>query len=190
MHAPQSLLTQYDAALAEAESLVGPLTPAEMAWRESPEHWSVAQCLDHLAKVGRMYAGKIAGAVEHGHRQKLYSEGPFRYGWLETLFLRLTEPPPKLRIKAPRIFRPEAQAVPVNPVQAMAAYRAANRELQALVQRAEGLDWKKLRVGSPASDWIQFSLGIAMAAAVAHERRHIYQMRQIIKAGGLGPNPR
>lgn len=174
-----ALVKQYDDTLAEVEQLVGALPPDQLRWKPSGQAWSVAQCLDHLARVGEMYANKVGAAIDEGHREKVLGKGPFAYGWLERQFLRLTEPPPRIRVPAPRLFRP-----PEQPEGTLEAYREANRKLRGLVIRSRGLDLRRLRVGSPASDWMKFSLGIALAAAVAHERRHIYQMKQILKAAG------
>ncbi|MBL8179025.1 MAG: Smr/MutS family protein [Bryobacterales bacterium] len=176
-----ALLKQYDEALAEVEALAAPLTAERRNWRAAAESWSVGQCLDHLAKVGSTYGGKIEAAIRQGRRDGVTGSGPFSYGWLESFFLRATEPPPRFRVPAPRIFRPAVQAEGT-----VEAYRAANRRLRGLVEEARGLDLRKVKVSSPASDWVRFSLGIGLAVAVAHERRHLYQMRGIVEAMGRG----
>ncbi len=180
-----SLIDQYDATLSEVERLVAPLTPEQRNWKASDGGWTVDDCLDHLAKVGMQYAGSIEASIDYGQAERMFAAGPFRYGWLERLFVRLTEPPPRFRVKAPRVFRPEPRQGC-----ALEAYRAANRKLRELAGRAKGMDLRKIRVASPATDRLKVSLGIALALAVAHERRHIYQMRQILKAAGLVPSSR
>jgi uncharacterized damage-inducible protein DinB len=180
-----SLIDQYDAALAEVEQLAAPLSPEWLTWRAAEGSWSVAECLNHLAKVGITYAEKIEAAIDYGQKQQMFASGPFRYGWFERLFLRLMEPPPRLRVKAPRVFRPEPRQGGT-----LEAYRAANRRLRELAGRAKGLDLEQIRVASPATERLKISLGIALALAVAHERRHIHQMRQILTAAGLVPSSR
>lgn len=185
----ESLAKQYDDALAEVEGIVHPLSKEQFHWCPEPDKWSVGQCVEHLAQVGTMYGGKISIAVEVGINERVLAPGPFSYGWLERLFLSMTEPPPKFRVKAPRVFRPApAGGTRRNPGEILDAYRQSNRQLRELVLRSKGLDRKRLKVVSPASDLIKISLGIALAIGVAHERRHIYQMKEILKAAGPARN--
>lgn len=185
-----SLAKQYDDALAEVERMVAPLSPEQFHWRQAPDKWSVGQCLEHLARVGTTYAQKISRTVEEGRGEQVFANGPFSYGWLERLFVSMTEPPPRFRVPAPKVFRPSAVEKPEKdpPELVTEAYRKSNRGLRELVTRANGLDRKRLKVSSPASDRLKVSLGIALAIAVAHERRHIYQMKEILKAAGLARN--
>lgn len=187
----ESLAKQYDDALAEVESIAGTLRPEQIHWCPAPDKWCVGQCLEHLTQVGTTYAGKISSTVEVGTKEHVFASGPFTYGWLDRLFLRLTEPPPKFRVKAPRVFRPKpVSGRPQDPASILDAYRKSNRQLRELVLRSKGLDRKRLKVASPASDLIQVPLGIALAIAVAHERRHIYQMKEILRAAGPALSPR
>lgn len=187
----ESLTKQYDDALAEVEGIVHSLSLEQFHWSPAPDKWSVGQCIEHLAQVGTTYGAKIAFTVEVGIKEHVFAAGPFSYGWLERLFLRTTEPPPKFRVKAPRVFRPSpAGGTPRDPRAMLDAYRKSNRQLRELVLRSKGLDRKRLQVVSPASDLIKISLGIALAIAVAHERRHIYQMKEILKAAGPARNSR
>ena len=48
----------------------------------------------------------IDGAIADARSRKLESVGPFTYPLLERLFLRMTEPPPKMRFRAPKVLIP------------------------------------------------------------------------------------
>jgi hypothetical protein len=54
------------------------------------------------------------------------------------------------------------------------------------IQQADGLDLQKARHRSPMPMpmW-QWSLGTFLAITLAHERRHIWQAREVIKSPGF-----
>ena len=185
------VLHEFDDTLQAVERITAQLSPAEFHWRESPDKWSVGQSLDHLAKVGRMYADKMLPVIQAGQEQGMKATAPFQPGLLERLFLWSTEPPPKFRVTAPKVFRPAGPDEPTgSPEELVAAYRKANRTFYEMAKQTRDLDWNRLKVSSPATDKIRISLGASFAIAAAHERRHIYQMEGIVKAGGLGRTPR
>jgi hypothetical protein len=47
------------------------------------------------------------------------------------------------------------------------------------LRRADGLDLRRARARSPVLPWLRYSLGTAFRAFLAHERRHIWQARQV-----------
>jgi hypothetical protein len=180
------LITEYDLVLANAGEILGGLGRHQFNWSPFPGTWSVGQCLDHLICVDRMYAEKIAQAVEQGRDQSRFGEPPFRYGAIESYFLRATEPPPKLRVKAPKTFVPNS-AGNLDPLRSLEDFREVNRRLARLVEEADGLDWVQVKVTSPILRFWKWSLGIVLAVAVAHDRRHLYQARRVIESPGF-PN--
>src|SRR5262249_50101456 len=100
------LIRQHDANLAAVEALVSPLNEKEFHWRDQPGRWSIGECLDHLVITGESYNTKMARSIEQAKSRGLFGVGPFRYGPLESYFLRSIEPPPKSRTKAPKEFLP------------------------------------------------------------------------------------
>ena len=66
---------------------------------------------------------------------------------------------------------------------------ALQDEFADCVQAAEGLDLRRIRVGSPALLLLRISLGAWFEAHLGHERRPLAQMRRILSnldAGGSG----
>ena len=99
----------------EADALVAPLSDEQFAWRpptartseDRPVYgWSIAQCLDHLNVTARLYLPQLDEGIANAIRQGLYGEGPFKYWWFARLFVRMLEPPPRMRVKAPAAFEP------------------------------------------------------------------------------------
>src|SRR6185503_10208353 len=92
------------------------------------------------------------------------------------LIARSMEPPPRFRVKAPKSFHP----VPQRPRQdVMAAFRAYQTQYVDRLRQASGLDLARARVSSPAASWIRMPLGSGFALMTAHERRHLWQARNV-----------
>ena len=164
-------------ARADAEKLVEGLSDEQFNWRPAPDRWSIAECLDHLNNGWRVLEKldrKIAKASEQGVR----GEGPYRHPLLGRLYVRFVEPPPKIRVRAPKAFVPK-------PDQPLAAVAPRFLELQDEIIRrviaADGLDLGGVRMSSPITRRFKMSLGQWFAFLAAHERRHLWQAWQVRK---------
>ncbi len=152
------------------------LSEVQFTWRPAPESWSIQECLGHLTIVGQQYLGRIENAIQDGRARGVTGNGSFHYGWLERYFLRQTEPPVRRRIPAPRRFRP-VHGQPVTAI--LPTLLHVQREFVRLAEQAKGLDLARVKVRSPVSRFLKFSLGIALAQQAAHERRHLEQARRV-----------
>ena len=172
-------LQQFDDAVRRAHALTADLDDASVNWREAPEKWSVAQCLDHLSVTARRYAESIEPVVEEARRNGVTGDGPPRRGLLGKLFIRILEPPVKFRAKAPQPFTPRSE---ISKVDVLDEYDASHRALRALIEKSDGLDLGQVRLASPAASWMKLRLGECYAILTAHERRHLWQVEQILSA--------
>ena len=168
-----ALLTeQLDAVRQRARRVAEGLDEKAFNWRSRPGMWSIAQCLEHLNVSARLFFVVIDRGIERGAR----GAGPFRYGFLERWFLRTMEPPVKTRFRAPKHFQPPPDA---SPAPALAAFEHNQEEMAERIRRADGLHLSRVKVSSPVSKLIKYSLGIALQVMVAHERRHLWQAEQV-----------
>ena len=169
---------QFEHLTDQADALVRPLTDAQFTWQPSENGWSIAQCVDHLNVSARLYLPLLDEGIASAIRQGLYGEGPFTYWWLARLFVRMLEPPPLFRTKAPAAFQPP----PARTRQEItAAFRAYQVQYIDRLRQANGLDLARARVSSPAARWIRMPLGSGFAMTIAHERRHLQQARRVIE---------
>jgi hypothetical protein len=163
----------------DADALVAGLTDDQFAWKPTPQAWSIAQCIDHLNVTARLYLLQLDEGIANAIRQGLYGGGPFVYWWFARMFVRMLEPPPRLRMKTPALFQPPAER-PRREI--MAAFRAYQVQYIDRLRQANGLDLARARVRSPAASWIFLPLGSGFAAMIAHERRHLWQATQVMQA--------
>jgi hypothetical protein len=169
----------------DAGGLMSNLTTEQFAWRPRPDRWSMSECFDHLNLTAeKLFIPAIDGALADARRRGLTSAGPFVYPALQRIFLRMSEPPLKLRLRAPGVVKPQL----ARPLAAVRSdFMAWQDRLDERIRQADGLDLQRARYRSPMPLW-QWSLGTFLAVSLAHERRHIWQAREVRNATGF-PQP-
>lgn len=173
----------------EAEELAGGLGPRQLWWRPERDRWSVGECLDHLVRTGEAYLDAVDEGIEEGRRRKLRADRPYRPSFVGRWLPRLLEPPPRLKIPAPRRIRPRRPETDgpgtVGGRSPLRGFLALRARLGERLQAAEGLNLRRIRVASPFFTFLRFDLGSAFRVVAAHERRHLWQARQVRDAAGF-----
>jgi hypothetical protein len=170
------LYRQIEAVNADARSLIAGLSEAQFNWRPSPAHWSMAECMDHLTMTNRELIEQIKGAMSLARSRGLTGRGPFRYGFIGNMFVRSIEPPAKIKFKAPKIFKPRPDLA----LDAVARdFFAVQDEVLRLIREANGINLARVKVTSPVTRLIKLSLGQVFGLIAAHNRRHLWQARQV-----------
>lgn len=174
------LVRQLDAVKAGGQALCAGLTASQFNWRPGPGRWSIAECLVHL----NVSTSCTLPAFDRAIEQRRTAPGPFRYGWFARWMVRSMEPPVKWRMKTFKIFE-----VPPGATHALAQvlpeFLAVRDGLADRVRRADGLDLKRIKVVSPANRFFRLPLGAYFAFVIAHERRHLWQARQVRNTPGF-----
>ena len=172
---------QFESLSADAGALVTPLSDAQFTWSPSADVWSIAQCIEHLNVTARAYLPALDEAIATAIRSGVYGTGPFTYNVLGRLMVRSMEPPPLFRFKAPAIFAPPTAAKPQRTRgEIMAGFRGYQVQYIDRLRQANGVDLAKAKVVSPANRLLHISLGSGFALQIAHERRHLWQARQLL----------
>jgi len=173
---------QFAAIKADAAELVAGLKESQFNWRPAPHRWSMAECLLHLNIVGDRYVHAIEKALDEVKSRGLTGQGPFGYGFLGKWLLANTEPPPKRTFRAPRSFTP-AYGQPLTAV--MPTFFHLQDQLMLQVEQSNGLHLEKVKVPAPGMGPIRLNLHISFAWIAAHERRHLWQARQVRQDAGF-----
>lgn len=168
---------QLEALDERAHALISGMMPAQLFWRPAPETWSVGECVLHVALTNRGMLPGIDRSIERARAKGLVGGGPYRHGRLGALFVRMLEPPGKMRVKTkPWAIPPVVQKTPS---EVETEFRAAHAEVIARLERARDLDLGRARVRSPFLPLFHYSLGQAFAIIAAHGRRHLWQAEQV-----------
>jgi|HubBroStandDraft_1064217.scaffolds.fasta_scaffold98550_3 hypothetical protein len=167
---------QFAAAKAEASDLAGGLDESQFNWRPDAHSWSVAECLLHLNIVGDRCVHTLEATLEKARARGRMADGPFGYGWLGKWIIAHTEPPSTHKYRSPRSLTP-AYGQPITAV--LPTFRHLQEQLSRQLEQASGLDLAHIRVPAPELRLLRFNLQLTFAWIAAHERRHLWQARQV-----------
>jgi hypothetical protein len=181
----QDMLRQIEAIKADGNAVCAGLSESQFNWRPGEGRWSIAECLVHLnVAVSRTlpaFDRSIAEGRAKGQTAKAGGAGPTRYGWFSRWMIGSMEPPPKRRMKTFDIF-----AVPAGGAHALGGvlpeFVAVRDQLAERVRRSDGLDLKRIRTVSPVTRLLRLPLGAYLQFVIAHDRRHLWQARQVRNA--------
>src|SRR5208282_4499841 len=123
-----NLRDQLDAAECDALMLVENLAEERGGWRPAGS-WSVAECLDHLARTNHVYLSAMKESAIRGRTAGRFRLGPAVPGFLGRWFVGRMEPPVKapFRMKSPRSVEPNP---PSSLASAFASFMASQDEVR------------------------------------------------------------
>ena len=167
----------FESIASEANELTRGLTEAQFNWRPAPGKWSIEECLAHLVMVGQWQVRGIEEAIDQGRARGLTGTGPFEYSAIERYILRESAPPVRHEIAALRRFQP-LHGQPVTGI--LPTFLHVQSQFVRQLERADGLDLRRIKIPSPVSRLLKMSLGMMFAQAAAHEQRHMVQARRVL----------
>src|SRR5579872_101203 len=152
----ESIRQQTDANSGRLKELCASLNEAQLAWRPGPSSWCIAEVLLHLERTTHVFLPVIDNAIESARRNGLLSNGHFRLGWMGRFYVWYVEPPPRIRLPAPRIIRPlfEGSAS----LDALPRFLQSQKLMKQRLDQANGIDIDRTRITSPLAGIIKMSL--------------------------------
>lgn len=172
----ESYLDQLLSIRQDATGLMSGLSDAQFNWQPRPGRWSMAGCFDHLnLSAATLFLPAIDAAIARARAEGLKSNGPFVYSAFERWCVRTNDAPPRMRFKARGRVQPAA-GKPIDAVRA--EFLGWQDELGKRIKEADGIDLRRAKHRSPIP-LVKWSLGAFFQMMLAHERRHIWQARQV-----------
>ncbi len=176
------LVSAANAITDETLASFGDLTAQRLNWKPSAEQWSVAQCFDHLVTANEAYFLTFEKVLS-GKKQNTFWES---LPWLPTfwgkMLIKAVAPESKRKLKAPKIFHP-----PSSTVDAAIIRRFIDQQNQVVryLKATEDLDLEKIKISSPVTHFITYSLMDAYRIIINHEKRHLLQARRVSEMDGF-----
>ncbi|HEY6222991.1 MAG TPA: DinB family protein [Gemmatimonadales bacterium] len=180
----EAVRLQFETTVQEARALAGSVGEAEFNWQPAPGSWAIGHCLQHLATGTDQVLPAIDRAIATARAHQWMAQEPVRYGPFARMMVASMEPPVKWRMKTNRMFQPPAE--PLRRDAVLAELTASRGRILERVRQSAGLDLKRAIVVSPVSRLIRVPLGAYLAFLAAHDRRHLWQARQVREASGFG----
>jgi len=162
----------------EARSVAAGLSEDQGTWRERPDSWSVAECLDHLAIANEVYVGAMEPPAARAREQGSRRRRPALPGFIGRWFVRSLEPPvkPAFKGKAPKLIRPRPSPALAD---ALRRFLESQNLPRTFLRRYADIDLAGVRFPNPFVRGVRFSLATGLHVIVAHERRHLWQARRV-----------
>jgi hypothetical protein len=168
---------------ADAVALTTPLSDAQGNWQPGGGRgWSIAQCLDHLARSNAVYTGHFLPIAERARSAGGRPFAGLHPTSLGRWFVRSLEPPPRQKTRTFKRLIP-ASSIPL--AEALSALRASHDAYRRLVGAAAEVDVNRVVAANPFFSFVPMRLSTALLVIPAHDRRHLWQARQVLAARGF-----
>lgn len=174
----KTLNTELSAVNTEAIALCRGLSADQLAWRPHPAKWSIAENLIHLCTTTEVFLPAVDHAIVESRRRELLDEGPFRLGLYGRLLVWYVEPPPAIRLPAPRALRPRSLGSPEGVLENFLVWQTA---MVRRMEDASGLNLTGLRFPSPLASYIRMNLLEFFSVFNGHSRRHLWQAANVLR---------
>lgn len=171
----QQLATEIHSTRKRIESAARALDGAQLVQRPERDGWSVGEVLEHLCISSEIYDEPTRGLVHSARPDAAAPAREWKSTLLGGLIAGMLEKPRKM--KAPKVFRPGP--TPRNGV--LEAFLAGERLVSATMVEATLLDWRALRIGSPAlpAFFPKMNLGDVFRIYAVHATRHAKQIERV-----------
>jgi hypothetical protein len=178
----QALIDQIDACERDADALIAGLDDDRVNAAPPPGArvgaWSVAQCLDHLAKTNVFYLRQMPDCLR---TLSARAGGPFsglRPTPIGRWFAGSMEPPVRFKVKTPMPAPgPRHRLADLVP-----AFRASHTVFRDLVHGAADVDINRVIVPNPFHPIVRMRLSTILLIIPAHDRRHLWQAHNVKRA--------
>lgn len=177
-----AILDQFDTVQARVHSLAEKLTEAQWEERTDPARWSVAECVAHLNRTGRIYLPLIDTGLEEAGGLDEPARGRYRrdpLGWILSLSMGPVRRIGRFRLGAVSTtpeFMPGRGAPRVELVAEFDRLQEAQAEA---VRGADGRPIDRVWVTSPFDARLRYNLYSTFVILAAHQRRHVVQAERV-----------
>ena len=172
----QGLLKQIVAIQYKAENRFGEKADAVLQHIPAPGKWSAVQCLEHLNTYGRYYLPELEKAIAIAEKKNSRPETTFKSSWLGAYFTRLMQPQDNGQLRS-KMKSPKGHIPALNPDLAtvLQEFTGQQRQMEALLLRAEKINIRQHKVPTSLSRVIKLSVGDTLGFLTAHINRHVLQ---------------
>jgi hypothetical protein len=168
---------QFRAVSQRAEAVAARIGENRLTQRPSPEKWSVAECLIHLAMTTEAFLPRWAEAFAQARTAELTaSDRPYKMDFWGRLLAWSLEPPPRFRMPTTPDFVPNF-AGPAD--QALPRFLDSQNRLLGILTDANGLAIDKVKIVSPFSRNVRYNVWSSFCVSAAHHRRHLWQAERV-----------
>lgn len=181
-YTPEEFIAELGRQSAQAQAVAAGLSAAALNWQPNGgSGWSVLQCLDHLAIMNAKYVKALQDAVENNRDQLEPRKVPIQpSGWFTRWFIGMEEPPPKIKLPAPKKIAPPSHLTSA----VLGDFEAAQDQLVEFLRQWGETDLGDLKVKDPLFP-MHLTADTQLLIISYHNRRHLWQAEQVKKNAGF-----
>lgn len=173
----QSTADHVRAHTARAEKTFGTLSESRINWQPHPNVWSVGLILDHLVTTNATYFPQLEAIAEGTYKMKLWTRiSPFS-GVLGRSMAKNLGPDYSKKYSAPPAFRPSQSKVSPDILE---KFNDSQNKILSLLNRMEDVPLERIKIASPATGFITYSLKAALTVIDVHTARHLQQADRLL----------
>jgi len=156
-------------------SMISSLSREQLNWKYDMRSWTIAECLDHLNIMNRLYFPIIERALHavKGKPEFQDTGENFMHTLTGNMMIKMVRPENRKKSKAPQLFLPTQSQYDTSITQ---QFNVQHKALIAFIDDSMGLSLAAVKVYSPANKVFKFNLGDCFAMIIHHDRRHFEQM--------------
>lgn len=163
---------------AAARHTIAGLTPHLLNWQpKEGRSWSILQCIEHLTITNLGYTQAMEGVLSGSSLPP--RRGPIETGLLMGLFVKLLEPPARLKLPAPSPLLPPSA---LDPDTTLTRWVETHDRLRALLPLGATADFNSVGMANPFQKGMSIKVGAAILIILSHERRHLWQADNVRKS--------
>lgn len=176
----QSVEEELDEASKRARALVDGTEARLFTVRPNPRSWSAAECLSHLSISTEMFLPVLKKALADSRAKAAKTKvGVPKMDLMGRVLRWFLEPPIRSRVKTTAPFVPRSVRAKS---EALAEFVTFQQQLKLLLHEARDLDVTKTKIVSPFDKRVKYNVYSAFRIITAHQRRHLWQAEQAVKA--------
>jgi DinB superfamily len=153
----------------------------EQQWitRLAADRWSPSEYFLHLNKTSEVYLPQFRDLIETARKNQLLYRTPYQRDFVGRVMCWIVEPPAKVRVKTSPGFVPSENH---SKEAVLSEFDRLQSEMIGLYSEADDLNLAAIRVVSPFNSLIKYNLYSAFSIVPAHQRRHLWQVKQLSAA--------
>ncbi|MCC5938113.1 MAG: DinB family protein [Lunatimonas sp.] len=157
------------------EQTLKDLPPTDFNWKPQPDVWSIAEIVDHLIRVNHSYFPTFERILSNKHQKPVLGYVPLLGSKMGDLILGSMKKPDKVKTFAP--WEPSGSLLDPR---ILRDFYELQHELSAYIQKLDPYFETNLMISSPLNRWIVYPLDTVIQIILAHESRHLAQIKQRI----------
>jgi DinB superfamily len=177
-----TLILGLQSVAAEARASFTHLSEEQLNWKQSPQQWSIGQCLDHLVTANETYFPIFEKVMKGEQQATLWERMPLLPSFFGKMLIKSLEPSSSRKLKAPQAFLPASSNIAGEIV---TRFIAQQHRLTEYIKASGKLELLKTIISSPASGLVTYSLLDAYRIILVHERRHMLQAQRVMASDGF-----